>query len=440
MKDLHFFTVSRFIDQPKDVQSVTLRVINQLVLSEVDVVDGIFDVTTQPHHSRKIQGSRFKSMKQSPGRSDSGFSASDVNVAGLLRDLNKDERPNWTCLSQYCVLLSSKDTAVAVEVMKSLKTLATLGSKFLKEELFRMVVLPCILRGDGVFTEDIAEPLQKIRERSANGWCSSDWKQKKGSFSGDRSVSPVSNGDKGCLSHEANVAENDICEKVLELCMSCLPSLLRSSTSRELFFNCGGLNEMQCFLALPELQQPVLRVLEFLVNIENWEDSRRTRITDKGELAAGSPETFSEEKTDRKICCRSFLSLLQYSTLFVEKNDDSDQLPPKAPKMASCHPVEASLRVHIWKSCLHLLVSNESFCELFLKGNGEVCSYDLLCNLIDWFQEAQNDSAPKDDVRGVKYVVSLFESVLPICIRLAHTNAWKDREVRSYERCLSFYH
>lgn len=400
-----------------------------LVLSEIDVVDDCVDVLpSQFSNSRRLQGYRCKAFRRSPGRSDSGFSASDVNIGGLgvkPGDSSKDKRQNWTCLSQYCMLLSTKDTSVAVQVMKSLRALAILGTTYLREELFRMVVLPCILRGDRVFTEDVAEPLKKIRQRSMNGRNSLEWQQQGRSFGGSRT-----NSDNGFLFSEANVAEDNLCKEVLELCICSLPSLLRSSASRKLFFNCGGLNEIECFLSLPDLQQPVLRVLEFLAGVENRENSRRVVPANKTVFTAGSPETSSEEKTDSsKVCCQNFLSLLEFTTSFVKENNDSDQIPHREALSASCHPVESSLRVHMWKSCLHLLVSNELFCELFLKGNGEVFSYDLLRHLIDFFQEPHSDGAQNDDLLSVKDLVSLFESVLPICLRLAHTDHWKNTEV-----------
>ena len=392
-----------------------------LVLNEIDIVDDFIDVLpSQFSNSRRLQGSRYKACRQSPSRSDSGFPASDVNIGGLgvkPGDLNKGERKNWTCLSQYCMLLSAKDTAVAVQVMESLRTLAMLGTTYLKEELFRVVVLPCILRGDRVFSEDAAEPLKKIRQRSLNRRNSSEWQHQ-------------SNSDKGFLFSEANVAEENLCKEVLELCICSLPPLLRSSASRKLFFDCGGLNEVEAFLSLPDLQQPVLRVLEFLAGVEYREGLRIMLPADKTVFTAGSPETSSEEKTDSsKICCQSFLSLLEFATSFVEENNGSDQIPHREALSVSCHPVESSLRVHIWKSCLHLLVSNDLFCELFLKGRGEVFSYDLLRRLIDFFQEPPSDGTQNGDLMGEKDLVSLFESVLPICLRLAHTDHWKNREV-----------
>lgn len=402
---------------------------NLLVLNEIDIVDEFIDVLpSQFSNSRRLQGSRYKACRQSPNRSDSGFPASDVNIWGpgvKPGDLNKGERHNWTCLSQYCMLLSAKDTSVAVQVMKSLRTLATLGTTYLKEELFRMVVLPCILRGDRVFTEDVAAPVKKIRQRSSNRRNSSEWQQQGRSFGEN-----LSNSDKGFLFSEANVAEENLCKEVLELSICSLPSLLRSSASRKLFFDCGGLNEIEAFLSLPDLQRPVLRVLEFLAGVEYREDLRIMLPAEKTVFTAGSPETSSEEKTDSsQVCCQSFLSLLEFTTSFVEENIGSAQIPHGEALSVSCHPVESSLRVHIWKSCLHLLVSNELFCELFFKGRGEVFSYDLLRHLIDFFQEPHNDGTQNGDLMGVKDLVSLFETVLPICLRLAHTDHWKNREV-----------
>ena len=408
-----------------------LKIINQLVLTEIDIVDDSFDALSSHFgHSKKLQRTRSKATKQSPGRSDSGFSASDFSAAGLgvhVRDLAKDVKPNWTCLSQYCMLVSAKDTAVALEVMKALKPLATLGSKYLKEELFRMVVLPCILRCDGIFTEDVAEPLQKIRTRTWTGSFSSEWLQRKMSFRGSRCSSFTSRDSGGLFSEEIQ-AEDGICKEALELCICYLTSLLSSSASRELFLNCGGLSEMQCFLALPQLQQPVLRVLEFLANTENCEESRNVLHADTANLSAGSPETNSQEKTDNRVCCQSLLTLVQYTTSFVEETKDIEVHP-----LASCHPVESSLRVHVWRSCLQLLVSNELFCELFLENNGLLYSYDLLRHLFEVFRGHYSfeitDAVHKDEVQHVKDLVSLFESVLPVCIRMTHNEHWQNKEV-----------
>ena len=428
--------IFRFVDQPKDLQGGILRVINQLVLTEIDVMDNSFDVLPfQFPHSKRAQRSRSKPTKRSPGRSDSGFSATDFTAARLgaqVRDLNKDAVANWTCLSQYCSLISAKDEDMAVEVTKALKPLATLGSRHLKEELFRLVVLPCILRCDGVFTEDVAEPLKKIRAKTWTGSGVSEWQRQRRSFRGSSSSS-LSNGDSNHSLTEEIQAEDSVCKKVLELCICYLTYLLDSSASRELFLNCGGLNEMQCFLALPQLQEPVLRVLEFLANIENREECKKVLHTDFGDLSAGSPETSSEEKTDNRVCCQSFLALLQYTTSFLEEENELVDTPSEVPHVASCHLVESSLRVYVWRSCLQLLVSNELFCELFLQDSGVVHSYDLLRHLFKVFQchssPKSTDEAQHDDVQHVKDLVSLFESVLPVCIRIAHTEHWQNKEV-----------
>lgn len=387
-------------------------------------------------HTKKVQTSRSKTTKQSPGRSDSGFSASDFSAGfgANVRDLNNDGKPNWTCLSQYCSLLSAKDRTVAVDVTKALKPLATLGSRHLRGELFRMVFLPCILRCNGIFTEDVAEPLQKIRARSWTGSCSSEWQQQRRSCRGSSS-SFSNNGDSSVFLSEEIHTEDGICEDVLELCICYLTSLLNNSASRELFLNCGGLNEMQCFLALLRLQEPVLHVLEFLANVENREESRKVFCADirVGDISAGSPETSSEEKTDNRVCCQSFLSLLQYTTTFVEEKNDLDGSPSEVSCVTSCHPVESSLRVHVWRSCLQLLVSNELFCELFLDDGGVVYSYDLLCHLFEVFQgyasSESTDETQWDDLQYVKDLVSLFEAVLPVCIRMTHTEHWQNKEV-----------
>lgn len=427
----------RFLDQPKDLQCTILRVLNQLVLAEVDIVDQSYNVL--PSHLsqyKRSQRSRSKPTKQSPSRSDSGFFASDFSVAGLgahVRDMAKEGRPRWTCLSQYCALVSAKEISVALEVTKALKPLASLGSKQLREELFRIVVLPCILRCDGVFTEDVAEPLQKIRARTLTGSSISDWQERRLSLRGSTSSTLSDNGSSVSLSKDVH-GEGGICKDVLELFVCFLSPLLSSSSSRELFLNCGGLNEMQCFLALPQLQEPVLHVLEYLVKIENRDQKARVLHQRVDDLSAGSPETSSEEKSDTKLCCKSFLSLLHYTSSFGQEIGKLTDDSPELPRISPCHPVESSLRVHVWKSCLHLLMSNELFCEMFLQDAALVHGYDLLCYLFQFFQEySPSEGTTAADQVGLQFVkdlVSLFETVLPICIRMAHTDHWQNKEVR----------
>ena len=401
------------------------------MLTEIDRAEDDADVLqSQTFHSKRMQRFRTKSSKQSPGRSDSGFSASDFSATtlrGHVRDLNKDGKPLWTCLSQYCALLCYKDILVAVEVVKALKPLATFGSKHLRGELFRMVILPCMLRCDGVFTEDVAEPLRKIRARSWSGSLSSEWQEK-------RVTSFRGNTFSGLRGHVCNLllSEQDgVCREVLEHCILLLPSLLTCLDSRELFLNCGGLNELQCFLALPQLQEPVLNVLEFLANVENREASGRLLQAEGGYLSTGSPETSSEERSDSKVCCKSFLSLLQYTTSFAETAIEGTGKTLQVSQVVSCHPVESSLRVNVWRSCLQLLVSNELFCELFLQDDGIVHSYLLLHCLFGVFQGHVSSlvTAEDEDTQFWKHLVGLFESVLPVCMRMAHMEHWQNKEV-----------
>lgn len=402
------------------------------MLTEIDRMDDDADVLqSQTFHSKRAPRFRSKSSKQSPGRSDSGFSASDFSATALrghVRDLNTDGKPVWTCLSQYCALVCYKDTLVAVEVVKALKPLATLGSKHLKGELFRMVILPCMLRCEGVLTEDVAEPLRKIRARSWSGSFCPEWQEKRltslrgNTFSGFR-------GDvSDPLLSEQAYTEDGVCREVLEHCILLLPSLLTCLDSRELFLNCGGLNELQCFLALPQLQEPVLNVLEFLANVENQEALGRLLQAEGGYISTGSPETSSEERSDSKVCCKSFLLLLQYTTFFVETANEGEAKTPQVPQVVPCHPVESSLRVNVWRTCLQLLVSNELFCELFLQDDGIVYSYNLLHWLFEVLQ-GHISSAEGEEIQFWKDLVGLFESVLPVCMRMAHMESWQSKEV-----------
>ena len=408
------------------------------MLTEIDCMDDDVDLLqSQTFHSKRVQRFRSKSSKQSPGRSDSGFSASDfstIALRGNFRDLNKDGKPNWKCLSQYCALVCYKDTLVAVEVVKALKPLATLGSKYLKGELFRMVILPCMLRCEGVFSEDVAEPLRKIRARSWSGSFSSDWQENRvTSFRGNTFSGFQKDASIPLLSEQVQ-QEDGVCREVLEHCILLLPSLLTCLDSRELFLNCGGLNELQCFLALPQLQEPVLNVLEFLANMENQEATGRLLQAEGGYLSTGSPETSSEERSDGRVCCKCFLSLLQYTTSFVETANEGEDKTPQVSQVASCHPVESSLRVKVWRSCLQLLVSNELFCELFLQDDGVVYTYDLLHWLFEAFQGHVSSVVTAEvqvgDFQILKDLVGLFESVLPVCMRMAHMEYWQNKEVR----------
>lgn len=428
----------RFVDQSKDLQGVTLSLINQLVLTEIDRMDDDVDLLqSQTFHCKRVQRFRSKLSKQSPGRSDSGFSASDFSAIALrahARDLNKDGKPNWKCLSQYCALVCYKDTLVAVEVVKALKPLATFGSKHLKGELFRIVILPCMLRCEGVFTEDVAEPLRKIRARSWSGSFSSEWQgERLTSFEGNTFSGFRKEASNPLLSEQVHT-EDGVCREVLEHCILLLPSLLTCLDSRELFLNCGGLNELQSFLALPQLQEPVLNVLEFLANMENQEATERLLQAEGGYLSTGSPETSGEERSDSKVCCKSFLSLLQYTTFFAETANEGEDKTPRVPQVALCHPVESSLRVNVWRSCLQLLVSNELFCELFLQDDGIIYSYHLLHLLFEVFQGHVSSAVTAEvqvgDIQVLKDLVGLFESVLPVCMRMAHMEYWQNKEVR----------
>ena len=411
---ISFCFTLRFVDQSKDLQGVTLSLINQLVLTEIDRMEDDADVLqSQTFHSKRVSRFRSKSSKQSPGRSDSGFSASDFSITALtghVRDLNKDGKPLWTCLSQYCALVCYKDTHVAVEAVKALKPLATLGSKHLKGELFRMVILPCMLRCEGIFTEDVAEPLRKIRARSWSGSFRQEWHEKRATSLRGNTFSGFGIDARNPLLSEQVHTEDGVCREVLEHCILLLPLLLTCLDSRELFLNCGGLNELQCFLALPQLQGPVLNVLEFLTNVENQEASGRLLQAEGGYLSTGSPETSSEERSDSKVCCKSFLLLLQYTTSFVDIANKGNDKTPQVPQVVPCHPVESSLRVNVWRSCLQLLVSNELFCELFLQGDGIVYSYHLLHWLFDVFQ-GHYSSAKDEDVQFWRDLVGLFEAV-----------------------------
>ncbi|XP_022782202.1 lysosomal-trafficking regulator-like isoform X2 [Stylophora pistillata] len=412
--------LSRFVDQHKDLQDVILRITNHMVLTEIDVMYDNYDVLRSPTFQFKT-GQRFrtKSAKESPYKSDSGFSASDLCVQ--MRDLASDRKPNWACLSQYCALLSYRDTDVAVEVAKALKPLAILGSKHLKAELFRMVVLPCMLRFDGIFTDEVVEPLRKIRARTWTGTSTSEWLEQRGkSFKGNTFAGFGVDFSEQVLGHD------EICAEVLELCICMLTSLLAGSESRALFLDCGGLNELQSFLALPQLQEPVIQVLEFLADVENHEAMGKRPHTESDVLSAGSQES-SGDKCGDKVCCRSFLSLLQFTTSFVD-----EMKSPELPHITSCHRVESSLGVYVWRSCLRLLVSNELFGELFLEGGGVVFSWELLHLLLEIFHGAffthHTEENHGIDIQCTKELVSLFESVMAVCIRMAHTKQWKNVE------------
>lgn len=401
-----------------------------MVLTEIDVMSDNYDVRRSPTSPfKRDQRFRTKSTKQSPCKSDSGFSANDLSVQ--MKDLVKDGKPNWAALSQYCALMSCKDTDIAVRVAKALKPLAILGSKHLKAELFRMVVLPCMLRCDGIFTDEVAEPLRKIRTRTWTGTFTSEWlgqraKSVRGStFSGFKT-------ELGSLDLSEQVHGHDeICAEVLELCIGMLTSLLTGSESRALFLNCGGLNELQSFLALPQLQEPVMLVLEFLADVENQEATGKRPYTESDDLSAGSLDS-SGDKSDSKVCCRSFLSLLQFTTTLFDKTKS-----PELSLIASCHPVESSLRVYVWRSCLRLLVSNELFSELFLQDDGIVSSCELLHLLLEIFRGDSLTHHTREnqaiDIQCTKQLVYLFESVTAICIRMAHTEQWRYKEVKLHQ-------
>ena len=438
------------MDQPKDVQGMVLKLINHQVLTEIDVMDEKFETSQlHPSHTKTLQRTYSKSPKQKPTRSDSGFSASDVSATGAVifqtRDLNRDKTLPWTCLSQYCALMTSPDSSMALEVTKSLKAMATLGSRHLKGELLRLVVLPCILRYGGESAlcgqDAFDKPTRNTRARSWTGPFSAEWLEAR-KTSVKRSA--FSTPDDAFLSEQSCV-DGSVSREVLQLCVNYLTTLLVFQPSRELFLSCGGINELQSFLVLPELQEPVLCVLELLAGIENEGQLMKAQKADEsGELSASSPETSSEEKTERESCCHSLLSLLRWTAHSMQTTTNPNEAVAKTLEMSYLR-AESCLRVHVWRTCLQILVSNQLFCDLFVEDNGMFYSYDLLRALFEFFEtcsagDVAGNTSLDDSAYG-KDLVGLFESVLPVCIRMAHTDQWQDTVVRNLLLCFeSFSH
>lgn len=366
------------------------------------------------------------------------------------------ESDTWSCFSQYCSFLTSGDHWLSLETAKSLRTLVQLGSTCLKNELFRVVLLPSIFRFDLRRKQDVdsmnannaaniptdfpcAIAPTDIHDISCPTETCSVGGTPTNVFDASTPTedypppSPSSLATTRDRSQTLRPSTASLNKDVLQVLLGYLPNLLVSQTSRLLFFSCGGLSELQSFLDVDGLQELVIGVLEFLASLEDSSKIESTKDKESDALE-------SESSEDSASAVKTFLNLLQ-NTANVEISTASKVAFPAtsteskseySAKFTNFDNNEAmnsvqsdnghvrtldnpSLRFHVWKACLNLLVSNRVFVDAFAADDGAKYSYELFKWLIGYFKS--NVNAGSQDV----YVVALFEVVLAVCIRIAYT-------------------
>lgn len=376
------------------------------------------------------------------------------------------ESLSWSCLSQYCSLLTSGDSLLAFETAKSLKPLVVLGSASLKDELFRMVLLPSIFRFDSRRNKSSIDTASGLSAQTDSS-----------SKVADLPESTGLNSEQISLTDERRARSQScyLTKDVIKLLLGYLPSLLVSTSSKALFFSCGGLTQLQVFLDEEELQQLVIEVFEFLASLE---DSTRSVEKMKSMKSKDEELEYEEKESTNKeelaTAIRAFLALLRFTaeievrrvkpettshttqegihedktdgkrngSLFhderlngkegtINQSDINDRVEHREEMSGEYHQdsvipplANLTLRYHVWKACLNLLVSNKLFIDLFVADNGPMYSFELLEWLFSYLAgDATNDEDYSD-------AVALFEVVLAVCIRMAYAGFSKDQEVR----------
>lgn len=320
------------------------------------------------------------------------------------------EEDYWSCLSQFCTFLTSGDQWLALETAKSMKTLVLLGSSNLKNELFRVVLLPSLFRFD-------------LHRKSS--------KNEDAASTPTNMSSPLS-GFYRERSQTLRPSSASVNKDVLTVLLGYLPSLLVSQTSRSLFFSCGGLSELQVFLDVVELQELVVGVFEYLASLEDC--ARDDSIKDSQQI---DNNQINQESAS---AVKNFLTLLKYTAnvgLFKPANSDATE----SSEQEKCSEItqseesvesseddhtlnDLSLCLHVWKACLNLLVSNKVFVESFIADQGPVYSIDLLKWMINYF------SSPVEQNEDVySETVALFEVIVAVCIRVSYAGLTQDVEV-----------
>lgn len=447
------FIVCRFFHRPRLLQTQILRLINQLVLTALD--DPFVTPKPQEAQSNTQNTSRTRTKKtysksptkSSPVRGNGGTWGEMLARSPRHVSRIPQESPSWSCLSQYCSLLTSGDSVLAFETAKSLKPLVALGSANLKDELFRIVLLPSIFRFDS------------RRKKSSTSTLQSGFPSVQVDYPNKLTDLPEST---GLASETISVPEerrtrsqsssSNLTKDVLRLLLGYLPSLLISSSSKELFFSCGGLTQLQVFLEEEELQQLVIEVFEFLASLEDRSKSvEKVKTVKSKDEELEYEEKESTNKEELATAIHAFLSLLRFTakielsgsktktvTNAVQESTQEDNSETEVNKNASSSNKEMSgnydqdsirplanltLRYHVWKACLNLLVSNRLFVDLFVADNGPRYSFELL----EWlFRYLAGDSSNDKDYSDT---VALFEVVLAVCIRMAYAGFWKYQEV-----------
>ena len=399
--------------------------INQLVLSEMDKGPSVC-TPLQQHHPGPEQGGRGKqSSSKSP--SDSGFSTNELGIAdfprGTFQERDRNSSPSWNCLSLYCARITAPDSHSALEVTKALRPLVHCGSRHLREELFRLVIFPTILRYEGgsheTYTfQSFEHSLGRTRAVTVPfpSW-------------GTRQYGVSWRGANAEEKHarKPGAVGTGVSLEVLKACTGFLTLLLADESSRGLFLSCGGLNELQSLLCVEGLMELVLEVLEFLAVAENRHQHSKSGLNNSSTAPGGQAQ---KEKPDADFAIKTFLSLLQYTVYLL---GDTNRKGPETELLAATQ--EFSLCVRVWQACLRLLSGNAFFRQSFVADGGPAYSYKLLQSLLEFFACESRTSGHHEDGGSAalqNLMASLMESVLPVCLRLAHTRFWQENEVTGH--------
>ena len=227
--------------------------------------------------------------------------------------------------------------------------------------------------------------------------------------------------------------ENKISYAVLKKCVTFLPRVLSVKRSHSFFRKCGGLHQLRLLFSVEELQHSVVKVFEFLSTLEN--DFQKGFGFDKvdGEDSLGGFDSDSQEDGEeetaenRGLATKYYIRLLQFSAKYVynvtkvENSDERLLLLSASSERTELRGL--SLSVHLWKTCLHLVVTNELFGEMFCAEGGVSFSCSLMATLQEYLRSFVTDewSEEKKEIRlektELKEIVRLYEVLLAVCIR-----------------------
>ena len=241
---------------------------------------------------------------------------------------------------------------------------------------------------------------------------------------------------------------------VLKTCVSYLPLVLCVRKSHSFFLKCGGLHQLQTLLVVEELQQPVVKVFEFLCTLES-ETRKGFGFCNKVDWFDhwGVPDSESEVEegigsTEENVATKAFTGLLHQSAKCIHellKSGDREETANLSNK-----PFEStfigghSLSVILWRTCLQLLVTNELFGQMFCAENGASCSYSLMTNLQEYLGSFLKDEWSEENKEfllereELKELVKLYEILLAVCIRFAVSNELKVNQEVFYHKCYMY--